>query len=309
MNRVQFWKNFKLGKELDISGRFIYNGLRNLHEMESLYYEEEVFEFLYNISVGLERLIKIAVILIEHDENIDQEEFEKSLITHSHLDLLRRVQKKHDLTIASPHNEFMQLLCVFYKTHRYGRYSICSVGTVDKEKTAFHSFIKKYLKITINDEFPFDISQNSNQIQRFVGKIIGKVTSEIYKVVEQEASRLNIYTQELRYESKASKIFLRKEYEFTNEDVLWKELLIFFINSNVSSGHIGFIKNMEPLEFDPGLEIEYLQCLSSEESKLGVLDELEGLYLDIEKPGERLKSVNLIGNSSVFFDSDDEDEL
>jgi len=34
MNEAEFWKNFKLGKELDIAGSFIYNGLQTFHEMQ-----------------------------------------------------------------------------------------------------------------------------------------------------------------------------------------------------------------------------------------------------------------------------------
>ena len=65
MDRSEYWKNFKLGKELDISGRFIYNGLQCFHHLEHFCYEEEIFEFLYNVSVGIERLLKVCVILIQ----------------------------------------------------------------------------------------------------------------------------------------------------------------------------------------------------------------------------------------------------
>ena len=78
MNPTDYWKNFQLGTELDVAGKFIYNGLRSLHEMGSLNHEEEIFEFLYSLAVGLERLLKIAVILIEHDDKVD-EKFEQSL--------------------------------------------------------------------------------------------------------------------------------------------------------------------------------------------------------------------------------------
>ena len=47
---------------------FIYNGIYSLDNMESFHNVEECFEFLYNISVGIERLQKILVILVEHDE-------------------------------------------------------------------------------------------------------------------------------------------------------------------------------------------------------------------------------------------------
>lgn len=98
-----FWKNFRLGAELQISGSFIYNAIFTLENMQTFYYEEECFEFLYNISVGLERLQKIVIILLEHNEEQSQEDFEKSLITHNQLELLNRIKKKRKLnTVSSP---------------------------------------------------------------------------------------------------------------------------------------------------------------------------------------------------------------
>ena len=307
MDRVKFWKNFKLGEELDISGRFIYNGLRYFHEMETLYYEEEVFEVLYNLSVGLERLLKIAVILIEHDDTVNQEKFEQSLITHTHLDLLKRVRQKHSTTLAGPHNEFLQMLSVFYKTHRYGRYGTAAMKARGEEKDAFHAYIEKRLSIEINDEPPLLVTPNGSRVRKFLGKIVGKIASELYKIIRLESACHNIYTYEIRNDSKAAKIFLREEYDFTNEDVLWRELLIYFVNSEETSGQLGLIKNLEPLEFDPALAVDYLQCLDSGEKKLGIMDELEGLYESIDSPNERLQTIGLIGNPFVCFDSNDED--
>lgn len=92
MKTSEFWKNFDLGEELGIAGVFIYNGLRRFHEMRALDYEDEFFEVFYNLSVGLERLLKVAVVLVEHLEDSDQEQFERSLITHSHQALLERIR-------------------------------------------------------------------------------------------------------------------------------------------------------------------------------------------------------------------------
>jgi hypothetical protein len=82
-----FWKNWRMGTELQISGSFIYNAILCLDQMETFYYEEECFEFLYNTSVGIERLLKICIILTEHDKINNQEEFEQSLITHNSTEL------------------------------------------------------------------------------------------------------------------------------------------------------------------------------------------------------------------------------
>lgn len=81
--QVYSWKNFELGTELQIAGSFLYNALYSFDRMKHFYFEEECFEFLYQSSVGVERLLKIMLILLEHDEYTDQDSFEKSLITHN----------------------------------------------------------------------------------------------------------------------------------------------------------------------------------------------------------------------------------
>jgi hypothetical protein len=49
MNPSDFWKNYRLGEEISVSGNFIYNGLRRYHEMKSLDFTDELFEFLYDL--------------------------------------------------------------------------------------------------------------------------------------------------------------------------------------------------------------------------------------------------------------------
>jgi hypothetical protein len=109
----QYWQNFELGKELDIASGFIYDGLRNLHEMETIHHESEIFSVLYSLSVGLERFLKVAVVLLDFDENTDSTEFEKNLITHNHSVLVNRIKKSHNLQFDKAHNE---LLSVYQQT-------------------------------------------------------------------------------------------------------------------------------------------------------------------------------------------------
>src|SRR5688500_3124402 len=114
MNKTEIWKNFNLGEELSIAGVFIYNGLRRFHDMRGLDYTDEIFEMFYDLAVGLERILKIAVVFVEHDSTVDQKEFEGSLYTHSHVNLLKRVQAKHDLGFGEQHLSILGLLETFY---------------------------------------------------------------------------------------------------------------------------------------------------------------------------------------------------
>jgi len=298
MNEREYWKNFHLGTELDISGSFIFNGLKCFHEMDTLYYSDEIFEFLYNISVGLERLFKITIILTEDTKNINQEEFEKSLITHNHLELFHRIKSKNELHIGKIHIGFLQVLSSFYKSYRYERYNFILNKDRKQEKELLHRFIENNYNLKISDNFPFDITFIDIKLKKFIGKIIGKFTNLLYQIIIDKANELNIYTYELRENSKAFKIFIQEEYNFEKEDILLKELLVYFINSN--NKHTDFLKTIKPLDFNDELNDKYIVGMMSSVKKGYEIEEMEELYLDIKKPKERLSIINLLGNYNPY---------
>jgi hypothetical protein len=307
MKTHEFWKNFNLGEELSISGTFIYTGLRRFHEMQVLEHTDEIFEFLYNVSVGLERLMKIAVVLIEHNDGSDQEALEKSLITHNHLDLIKRVKKYCKLNLGSPHNEFLGLLSTFYTTLRYDRFTLSSVYDNEREKVALCSFLTKHLHVEIEEPSVFFAKQNNTRYSKFIRGIVTKITSTLFKVVRNKAHELNLYTYELRHGSRAETIFLGNA-DLPAEELLWKELLVFFMNTKLQSGYLEFLRSIEPLDFDPGTIRDYLQCFHSDAAKALVVGELDYLYEELEKPGERLEIMGLISDPTVYFESDDDVE-
>lgn len=141
MTRSQWWQNFSLGTELHVAGSFIYNGLRQFHNLENLDQEEEVFETLYQLSVGFERLLKVAVVLLEHDDTVDQKRFEESLKTHFHHQLLDRIKKKYRVPFDRPHNGFLAMLGKFYDGCRYDRYLATSVAPVSREIKELETYL------------------------------------------------------------------------------------------------------------------------------------------------------------------------
>jgi hypothetical protein len=310
MNASDFWKNFRLGEEVHIAGSFIYNGLRRFHELEIFDYSDELFEFIYNLSVGIERLLKIAIVLCEHAEGINQEALEQSLITHNHLDLLTRLKKYEKINFGKPQTELLQLLSTFYKTLRYDRFSLNSVYKGKKEASAILALIAKHLNVEIS-EGPFGGTPNVDKYRAFIRRTVLKISQNIYEIVDKRSSALGLYTYELRYESKAASVFLR-EVDIGHEDVLWKELLIFFMNKNSETGYFKFLKSIEPLRFDPGLVRDYLDCFKSDPPKAAVMDELEHHYgeLDPEERKRRLQAIGIIGDPGAYFgDSEDLEEL
>ncbi len=101
MKREEWWKNFALGIELNVAGTFIFNGVKRLDEIENFHCTEDIFEILYNLSVGIERLLKVAIVLVEHDNQMNIKDFEKSLITHNVMELTNRLRAMHDLNLGT----------------------------------------------------------------------------------------------------------------------------------------------------------------------------------------------------------------
>lgn len=310
MRPQEAWKNFNLGDELSIAGTFIYNGLRRFHEMRSLDHTDEIFEFFYNLSVGLERLLKIVVVLLEHNEKTDQEALEKSLITHNHVDLLNRIKTHPKLNFGDPHITILSLLSKFYISHRYDRFSLNSIFAMDKERESLYAFLNKFLKVEIEqDSMGLFATKNEDRYRQFIRRTVLKISNSLYEIIKDRAHDLNIYTYEVRYGSRAFTVFLG-EADVPAEEILWKELLIFFMNSNADTGLFNFLKDIEPLDFDPAEAQEYLQCFESDSAKSYVVDTLEHLYgeLDKDERKERLEKMSVLGDPSVYFPEDDEED-
>lgn len=302
MNREQAWKTFNLGTEINISGTFIYNGLRCFHEMQTIDCTEEIFDFLYNLSVGIERLLKVAIILLEYTHIKDQKEFEKSLMTHNHLDLIKRVQVYHKLRLDKPHYKFLHLLSNFYHNFRYARFNLSGAWDPDQEKTELRNYLENNLQMPLelsSSTFP---AQNTAAFRNHIGKITRKISQQIFAIVKQAAEALNLYTHELSSTSKAAKIFLKGEGNFDSESILWKELLIFFMNTKATTELLNYLRSIEPLEFDEALASDYLQCFQSQEGERFVIDELESHYASLNNPGKRLEQMRLIGDPMIDFD-------
>lgn len=295
-----FWKNFRLGTELQVSGSFIYNALYFFDQMECFNNEEEIFEFLYSLSVGIERLEKIAIILLEHDTSANQEDFEKTLITHSHSDLIDRIKKKKNLNLSKCHNKLIQLLSNFYKSMRYGRFNLSSAYKPNQDALKFIEFVQSELNIEIKTDMILSTA-NDDRIKNFIGKTIGKIVTQLYEIVKDEAGRLGTFTYELRYGSKPYKIFMCEEFTFHKENSLKKEIIVSLINGGEDDGFINFVKQIKPLPFDD-VTHEYVKYLINPQSNLSLTEELESIYEDnFDK--ERMPMVEIIGNNGISFET------
>lgn len=302
MNKNEYWKNFSLGTELETSGIFIYNGLKQINDLKNYEYAEDVFEVLYNLSVGLERLMKIVIFLTEHQDYANQEALEKSLITHN-LDCLRdRIEINHKLELNDIQKEFIVLLTTFYNKHRYDRFNFNELNDYTKDQDAFIKFLCNKLRILVSNESLSATLKNTKQIKKFLAKIILNISINLYEVIESTARALNIYTYELRPNGKAYRIFIYKDFNFELHTVLKKELLIALIN-NKNSNVIKFIKSIKSLPFDKQDENEIISMLLSDNNLEDYFDALETFYEELDNKKERLDTLEAIGIKGVEFDS------
>ena len=276
MRPDEWWKNFGLGQELDVAGAFIYNGIKHLNDTEYFQHPVDTFEILYNLSVGIERLTKIAIILVEHDEGNYSEEFEESLITHNTQELIERLNRHYDLRLSDIHKEFVALLSKFYKTHRYARYSLKSVPNIYEEKVNFLAFISKHLQLNLDFHDEFNPIYNTKQIKKFIGKIVQRIVRSIFKVIQDQTTRLNIYTDELRGDSKAIWVFYSDRLDFINE------IILYLMNPKTSGAHIDLLRSFDALELDPGMTPYYIKALLNDYHLFFVEGEVEEAYTEIK---------------------------
>lgn len=293
------WKNFRLGTELQIAGAFIYNALNDFDRMRSLFYEEECFEFLYNASVGIERLQKILLILLEKIEPDKQPEFEQSLVTHSHLELMDRINSLIKVKPHGPHVKFLSVLTEFYYYTRYSRYRMVSAYEEGHDRRALINFIQEELDVTINNEsiMPTHLDK---RIKTFISTLLGKIASLYYEAIENEARKYNMYTYELTSGSKAYKIFKCKEYDFEKERLLKRELLTFLFHLNEGDGIIKFIKEIQPLPFDIPNHDDIVKPLIYDRIDHFMMDELEHIYAENPFDKERFMAINILGEGYDF---------
>lgn len=307
MKPILWWKNFALGIELDAAGTFIYNGIRALHELRNFQHPVDSFEVLYNLSVGVERLLKVTIILVEHSDD-DLKKLEKSLITHNTVELVARLDKQRPLSLSAIHREFLSILSKFYKSYRYGRYSSSTVPNIYEEKRTLLLFLKKHLKLNIDPKNTCFPVYNSNTIRRFIGGIVKTISRNIFNIINERSRELNIYTYELRSDSKAGKVFYCDRLDFIKEELKKKELILFLMNPKVTSKYIELLRSLAPLELDTSMAANYIKALLNNADLPYVEYAVDEAYTELDNIKERLHFLEAMDRDFFVHDNDDEEE-
>ena len=148
-------------------------------------------------------------------------------------------------------------------------------------------------------------------MKEFIGKVIGAISKRYYKLVRNGCAKNNTYTYELRSGSKAEKIFLSNhrnnslQQQKITEMIVFKELIVYLINTKDSNSFLRFIKEIQPLELDIGLLNDYLSELSQGTISQSLINEVEYQYEENSYSIERMEMVDLIGDTNVMFEFKD----
>lgn len=311
MDNLFKYKNFSMLTEIDIAGTFIYNGISEFNRMKTFHHTSEVFSFLYFTSVGIERLQKALLVLLSNIPPEKIKEFEKRLITHSHQDLQSRINKIKDMSFNLRQNEFLQLLTNFYKSCRYGRFSVDA--KISPERDMLVDYISKHLDMDINVD-GFICTSNDEHVKEFIGRVVGGIAKKYYNEIYNASSQLGIYAYELRSGSPAEKTFLPRlekislQEQKVSEMIAFRELLVFMLNTSEKSNYYGFLKSIEPLELDIANLNDYLEDVISGTIPQSLIDEIETLYEETNiNVSDRIECLNVIGDTRYLFDIDEDE--
>lgn len=261
MDRLTHVKNFALNKEVGIAGKFIYDGMRDLNCAINYKDTDNIFGFLYKISVGIERLQKIAYILLKNPTENKYQEIEKEIITHSHTGLQEKINKLTTIKLNDHQKAFLNLLTSFYNSSRYDRYNYST--QLDDELQLFFNYVEERLKIKI-EMYDFFIPQIDKKVKRFIGRVILGLAQGLYSIIREQAGKIGLYTYEIAADSKSMKVFLSSfdknslQEQIIDEHNAFKEFLIFLLNTTKTSGLYEFMKEIKPLNLDIAMVQEHL---------------------------------------------------
>ena len=151
--------------------------------------------------------------------------------------------------------------------------------------------------------------RNTNQIRRFVGKVVKRITDNVFKVVRQRATALNVYTTEIRGDSRAIKTFYGTRLDFIDETIKKKELLLFLMSQKADGAHVQLLKSLDALELEPAMVPAYIKALLNDLHLPYVGGVIDELYTEVTNASERLAVLGIMDDEHLSYGSDDETEI
>lgn len=199
-----------MANELDVAGEFIYAAIDIFNKMNNFDQVGDNF-FLYHLAVGIERVQKILLVIINDVERDEIEDFLEKIKSHNHIMLHGKIKEKVNISFSKEQNDLLNLLSEFYNAERYARFNFFSYNFKDRDLLT--EYVQKYCKnISFDYSLCKKIPLNTDEVKEFFGRVIGRLCQKYYKLIEEESRNRNIYCYELRYNSAAERVFCGKNY-------------------------------------------------------------------------------------------------
>lgn len=307
MDDIWNFKSINLGRELETAGEFIYESAKKMIGINDFSNKYEINLILYTGSVGIERLQKILLCLYCINSADDFDNPPKCLLTHNHLDLQNEIQKNVDCSLAKTSMSLLGVFQDYYNQYRYGNYSLGNEKDVRELMVRFFKKCNKPLDI----ESPYTEHQKDLLAKTYINNV-GKIAKQYYEIIREKAFQLNIYTYEMDSYSNALRVFYLEEGktlfdQMFNERISVKELMIYIRKYNKSEGVFKLLNEIEPLDYDPALVMDYIHDLCRGNVTDFLYSYTDELYCEIpteRKKAERKALVDLIGSNDLILDDD-----
>ena len=202
VDEIWDFKSINMGRELEISGEFIYESAKKTMSITGLNNQYEINIILYTGAVGIERLQKIYLCLVLQNPT-DKESVPKCLIGHNHLELEKEIEKYTTEQLSKNGRSLLGVFSNYYNNYRYANY-IPGENSSELRKL-FISFLKKQ-----NGKFNFDEPCALIQFEvfkRFYINELGKLASYYFELIEHKAREIGTYTYEIDSYSNAARVF------------------------------------------------------------------------------------------------------
>lgn len=308
----RFKESVVMASELDVAGEFIYAALDKFNRMNHFDQVGDNFFFLYHLAVGIERVQKILLIIVNEIERDMIEDFLERIKGHDHMMLHSKIKEKVHISFSKEQNELLRLLSNFYNAERYTRFDFFSYDFNDRDLLI--EYVEKHCKnISFDYSLCKKIPLNTDEVKEFFGRTIGRLCQKYYEAIEEESRNRNMYCYELRYNSSAEKVFCGKEdkgsyqKKIEREKRAIKELLLYLRSPREINKFIEYMDEIESLPFDIALIQKYVADLCNKTVSVDLIDEVDYMYEEfVDNRSEREQMVSLIGDKGVMFDWDEE---
>lgn len=135
------------------------------------------------------------------------------------------------------------------------------------------------------------------------------MSGSVFEVIKKRAFELNIYTDELRGDSKAIKVFYGDRLDFVDKDLKKKEFILFLMNpQRHRQAFIELLRSQEPLDLDPSMAASYVKALLNDADLPYVEEAVDEAYTEISNVRERLQLLEVMDNEYISYGEDNDDD-